>query len=148
MSDLNQEALKKQVIKALSVPEFDALERYAVANQLQKAIKEAASEFSDDAINFALEPANKCQPAAGQGIQFKHNDHTYQIQFTNDYKYNQGDESGQQWQSTVNEINKLETSKKALTQKKKGLEAVILSEHPRLQPTKTDVVLKYISTKS
>jgi len=148
MSDLNQEDLKNQVIRELSIQEFDELERYAVANQLQKAIKDAASEFSDDAIHFALNPANNCQPAAGQGIQFNHNGHAYQIQFTNHYNYDQNDENGRQWATCVKEIESLEAKKSALTKKKKGFEAVILADHPRLQPTQTDIVLKYISSKS
>jgi len=141
-----QEQLKNDLIQYYT--KKDALITYACLSSLAKAAAAACKEVSDDAINFALDPKNDCQPLAGQGKHFQHLGLTFGIQFTNDYNYNQGDANGIEWQSTVNEINKLETSKKALTQKKKGLEAVILSDHPRLQPTQTAIVLKYIPSKS
>jgi len=102
---------------------------------------------SDDAINFALDPKNDCQPLAGQGKQFQHLGLTFGIQFTNSYNYDQNDENGRQWTLCVKEIDALMAKKKALTQKKDGLEKVILSDHPRLQPTQTAIVLKFIASR-
>ena len=146
--NFTQENLTNEIIMSLSIPALTPLERYAIASQLAKAATEAAKQLSNDGIEFALDAANGCQPMAGEGRQFVHNGHTYQIQFVNDYNYNQGDEHGKQWCNIVNQIYDLEDRKKALTKNKKGIEAIILNEHPRLQPVKTTICLKYIPAKS
>lgn len=148
--DLNntQENLTNEIIASLSIPALTPLERYAIASQLVKAAAEAAKQLSNDGIDFALDSANNCQPLAGEGKQFTHNGKIYQVQFVNDYNYNQGDEHGKQWCNVVSQIEDLEARKKALTKNKKGIEAIILDEHPRLQPVKTTISLKYISSKS
>ena len=135
----------QQIIQSLTENvDLSPLERYAIASQLAKAAAEAARQLSDDGISYALSPENEFQPLSGLGKQFEHNGETYQVQFVNEFNYNQGDAHGLEWQATVRQIESLEEHKKALTKQKKGLEAVILAEHPRLQPTMTKTVLKYL----
>lgn len=143
-----QEDITNQIIMSLSIPSLTPLERYAIASQLAKAATEAAKQLSNDGIEFALDGNNGCQPLAGEGKQFAHNGKIYQIQFVNDYNYNQGDEHGKQWCNIVSQIDELESRKKALTKNKKGIEAIILDEHPRLQPVSTTICLKYITSKA
>ena len=144
------EDIKNEILTSITHPltEGDGgcspLERYAIASQLAKAAAEAARQLSDNGISYALSPENGFQPLSGLGKQFEHNGETYQVQFVNEFNYNQGDTNGKEWQKTVGEIEELETRKKSLTKHKKGLEAVILAEHPRLQPTMTKTVLKYL----
>jgi len=145
-SEKGQEQLKNDLIEYFT--QSDPLITYACLSSLSKAARDACQEVSTNAINYALDSQNDCQPLAGQGKHFTHRGLTFAVQFTNDYNYNQGDETGKLWQTTVNEIASLEARKKALTQKKNGYQSVILVEHPRLQPTKTTVVFKYIAAKS
>jgi len=137
-----QEQLKNDLIQFYTKP--DPLMTYACLSSLSKAAAAACKEVSDAAIDYALNPANDCQPLAGQGKHFTHLGLTFGIQFSNSYNYDQNDENGRQWTLCVKEIDALMAKKKALTQKKDGLETVILADHPRLQPTSTTVVLKYV----
>lgn len=147
---VNQEELCNTIIANLNTPELSPLERYAIANMLSKAAEAATKILSNDGLKYALrEPKkddpNECFQKASAGKQFTHRGFVYAVTYKPEYNYAQPDEHGREWQKTVKEIAELNKQSKAKNDYKKGLQAIILTEHPKLEPydpVPTELVFK------
>jgi len=136
---VNQQELTNTIIANLNVPELSPLERYAIANMLTKAADAATKILSNDALKYALtkptaEEPNECYALASMGKQFAHRGFVYGVTYKYDYNYAQPDEHGREWAQTVKEIAELAKQSSAKNDYKKGLQGLILLEHPKLEP--------------
>jgi len=136
---VNQEELTNSIISNLNAPELSPLERYAIAVMLKDAADAAAKILSNDGLNYALRKStpddpNECFENASRGKQFTHRGFVYAVTYKPDYNYAQPDENGRKWTLVVKEIEELSKQSKARTEYKKGLQALILMDHPLLKP--------------
>jgi len=136
---VNQEGLCNSIIANLNTPELSPLERYAIAVMLKNASDAAAKILSNNGLKYALrEPKkddpNECYEMASAGKQFTHRGFVYAVTYKPEYKYAQPDEHGREWVKTVKQIEELNKNSKAMNDYKKGLQSMILMDHPLLKP--------------